>query len=57
MTREEIKLSNDPLTNICLMAPYLDEVGQMKTCAFMMGLVSVSKSEKENKEEMEESHE
>ena len=34
----EIKLTDNPLTNIIKMAPYLNEIDQIKTLYLMVGL-------------------
>lgn len=35
---EGIKLTNDPLTNIKIMTPYLDEAGRAAASALMFGI-------------------
>lgn len=36
---KEIKLTNDPLTNIQIMTPYLDEKGRAAVSGLMFGMV------------------
>lgn len=36
---KDIELTNDPLTNIHIMTPYLDETGRLAVSALMFGFV------------------
>lgn len=40
MTINNLKLTNDPLTNIHMMAPLLDDDARAKAYVFMMGLIA-----------------
>ena len=42
----KISLTDDPLKNICLMAPYLDESGQNRVFGMICGLLGFSGEEK-----------
>ena len=42
MQNVKIDLTDDPLKNICLMAPYLDESGQNRVFGMICGLLGFS---------------
>lgn len=48
MNKTKITLTNDPLTNIHIMAPMLDKEGCRDACSFMLGLVVGTMKAKEN---------
>lgn len=53
---EGIKLTNDPLTNIKIMTPYLDEAGRAAASALMFGIElgkNMTGSRSEEKKELE----
>lgn len=52
MKTENIKLTEDPLKNIYIMAPYLDEAGQNRVFGMVCGLLGFS-GEKEQGEKAE----
>lgn len=45
---KDIKLTDDPLTNIHIMTPYLDEIGRVAVSALMFGVVLGQEMEKES---------
>ena len=45
---KDIKLTDDPLTNIHIMTPYLDDVGRVAVSALMFGVVLGQEMEKES---------
>ena len=52
MSVNDIKLTKDPLKNIYIMAPYLDEAGQNRVFGMVCGLLGYS-GEKEQEEPVE----
>lgn len=52
MSVNDIKLTKDPLKNIYIMAPYLDEAGQNRVFGMVCGLLGYS-GEKEQEESAE----
>ena len=52
MKTENIKLTEDPLKNIYIMAPYLDEAGQNRVFGMVCGLLGYS-GDKEQEESAE----
>lgn len=50
---ENIKLTEDPLKNIFIMAPYLDEAGQNRVFGMVCGLMGFGGEQKEQGENAE----
>lgn len=46
---KEIRLTDDALTNIHIMTPYLDEMGRLAVSSMMMGLIWGQEMEKNQK--------
>ncbi len=53
MPKLNIELTDDPLKNICLMAPYLDINSQNRVFGMMCGLLGYTGGNKEEEEEKE----
>ena len=53
MSVNDIKLTKDPLKNIYIMAPYLDEAGQNRVFGMVCGLLGFSGEQKEQGEKAE----
>lgn len=54
---KNIKLTDDPLTNIKIMTPYLDEKGRLAVSSMMIGWIwgqETEKSESDKKEKVKE---
>lgn len=49
---KDIKLTSDPLTNIHIMTPYLDEKGRAAVSALMFGVVMGQEIEKTKEKEL-----
>lgn len=54
MQEINIELTDDPLKNICLMAPYLDEAGQNRVLGMIFGLLGYSGNKQSQDERKEE---
>lgn len=54
MSVNDIKLTKDPLKNIYIMAPYLDEAGQNRVFGMVCGLLGFSGERQDAKEQGEE---
>lgn len=53
MSVNDIKLTKDPLKNIYIMAPYLDEAGQNRVFGMVCGLLGFGGEQKEQGENAE----
>lgn len=53
MSVNDIKLTKDPLKNIYIMAPYLDEAGQNRVFGMVCGLLGFGGEQKEQGEKAE----